>query len=138
MTSTYPIGPNSNTGTFQPLTRSSASIHDGPDEDGAYVIAVTGEFDLALVDEAEAAVDRAFATKEPILFDLAGCSFIDSSAIRIFAMAARRAQSDGRSLLVVADDSQITRVFELTRLSEVVPLIANRESALRELGLIDA
>lgn len=121
------------------MTRSAATLEDGLAEaEGAYVIVVAGEFDLALADEAERALDRAFETEAPIVFDLSGCRFIDSSAIRVFALAARRAQADGRGIVVAAEDSQIGRVFELTRLSEVVPLVGSRDEALRRLDLLDS
>ena len=117
------------------MNQQAATITDQLEPEGAYVIEVAGEFDLALSDDAESAVGRAFETDAPIIFDLGGCRFIDSSAIRIFAMAARRAEEDGRQILVAAEDSQIFRVFELTRLSEVVPLIGTRAEALDRLGL---
>jgi anti-anti-sigma factor len=117
------------------MNQQAATISDQLDPAGAYVIEVAGEFDLALSDDAEQAVDRAFEADAPVIFDLAGCRFIDSSAIRIFAMAARRAEEDGRKIIVAASDSQIFRVFELTRLSEVVPLIGSRQEALAQLGL---
>jgi anti-sigma B factor antagonist len=120
------------------MSRTAATITDALESEGAYVIAIAGEFDLALADEAEAAVERAFEGDAPIIFDLSECRFIDSSAIRVFAMAARTAQTDGREILVAANDSQISRVFELTRLGDVVPLIATRDDALRRLGLIDS
>lgn len=120
------------------MSSSATTITDALSSEGAYVIAVAGEFDLALTAEAEAAVERAFEGEAPIIFDLGGCRFIDSSAIRVFAMAARRAQTGEREILVAADDSQISRVFELTRLNAVVPLVASRDDALRRLGLVDS
>jgi anti-anti-sigma factor len=117
------------------MSQQAATITDQLGPEGAYVISVVGEFDLALSEEAESAVGRAFETEAPIMFDLEACRFIDSSAIRIFAMAARRAEEDGRKIVVAAQDSQISRVFELTRLSEVVPLIGSCDEALQQLGL---
>src|SRR3954447_21000134 len=47
------------------------------------VITIEGELDLSTVDRAEVPAQEAIAMRRPVVFDLSGCTFINSSALRL-------------------------------------------------------
>ena len=83
------------------------------------VIALNGELDLA----GAAALEHELARVESeydgaVVLDLRGVGFMDSSGLRMIALAAQRAQSLGRRLALVPGSEQVMRVFEITRMHE--------------------
>ena len=83
------------------------------------VIALGGELDLAgatLFEDAVARVDE--AAPAALVVDLRGLEFMDSSGLRVIALAARRAQEHGRRFALVPGKAQVMRVFEITRMGE--------------------
>jgi STAS domain-containing protein len=55
----------------------------------ATVIVVDGQFDLASVASVAAPAEESILTGRPTAFDLSGCTFIDSSAMRFLVQVAR-------------------------------------------------
>jgi anti-anti-sigma factor len=85
----------------------------------AAVIAVSGELDLA----GSLALEPELARLEEerggaIVLDLRGVEFMDSSGLRVIAVAMQRARSLGRRLALVPGSEQVMRVFEITRMRE--------------------
>ena len=85
----------------------------------AVVIALRGELDLA----GAAALEQELARlkDEPattVLLDLRGVSFMDSSGLRVIAVASQRTQDLGRRLALLPGPGQVMRVFEITRMRE--------------------
>jgi anti-sigma B factor antagonist len=83
------------------------------------VIALSGELDLA----GAAALEDELGRLEPgpldaIVLDLSGVTFMDSSGLRLIAVASQRAQESGRRLALVPGGDQVMRVFEITRMRE--------------------
>ncbi|HKH17556.1 MAG TPA: STAS domain-containing protein [Solirubrobacteraceae bacterium] len=83
------------------------------------VIALSGDLDLA----GGAALERELATLETrspaaVVLDLRGVAFMDSSGLRLIAVASQRAKDLGRRLALVPGPEQIMRVFEITRMRE--------------------
>jgi anti-sigma B factor antagonist len=66
---------------------------------GRTVLAVSGEIDIATVDEVAAAV-RDERAGGPLLLDLHGLSFIDSSALRMLIDLLRESEQEGWSLTI--------------------------------------
>jgi anti-sigma B factor antagonist len=85
----------------------------------AVVIALRGELDLA----GAAALEQELARLEDepattVLLDLRGVSFMDSSGLRVIAVASQRTQDLGRRLALLPGPGQVMRVFEITRMRE--------------------
>jgi anti-anti-sigma factor len=83
------------------------------------VIALSGELDLA----GAAALEEELGRLEPgpldaIVLDLRDVAFMDSSGLRVVAVASRRAEERGRRLALVPGSDQVMRVFEITRMRE--------------------
>ena len=88
------------------------------------VIALGGELDLAgatLFEDAVARVDEAAA----LVVDLRGLEFMDSSGLRVIALAAQRAHDHGRRFALVPGKAQVMRVFEITRMGERLTFVGD-------------
>src|SRR4051794_8583367 len=83
---------------------------------GCHTIQVEGELDLAVVDQLRSAIQRA-SENDRILIDLAGCEFIDSTAIAALIGAYKEKLRDG-GLAVYGCANQVRRVLSLTGLTE--------------------
>jgi anti-sigma B factor antagonist len=87
---------------------------------GDALIALSGELDLsgapALDQEIETLAVRPDVLR--VILDLRGLEFLDSSGLRVVALAERRLTGQGRSLVLVRGSETIQRVFEITRMTE--------------------
>ncbi len=98
------------------------------DGDVAYLV-LTGEFDLAGVQEFQDAIQKAEAEKpKALLIDLSGLSFMDSSGLRALVMAEERARAARRRLAIVPGPPHVRRVFEITQLEQRLHLIDDASS----------
>ena len=99
------------------------------DEDDVTVVVLSGEFDLAGVEEfaSELAKSEAGGPKV-LLVDLSGLHFMDSSGLRALVMADQRAKKAGRRLAIVPGPPAVRRVFEITQLEGRLDLIENASS----------
>lgn len=99
--------------------------------DDICVVSVSGELDLYTAPEFELELLGA-ATNGPasLIVDLGGCSFIDSTALGILLVANRRLNGPARSLVLISDDRNIRKVFEVTGLDRVLPMFRSRSEAL--------
>jgi anti-sigma B factor antagonist len=98
--------------------------------DGAVVVHVDGELDLATSGALEAALEA--SNGSTVVIDLGACTFIDSSAVRVLVSAARSAEESGRALSLVARDPGILRVLEIAAVDTVLavhPSIDDARSA---------
>ena len=82
--------------------------------DSMTVVSVHGELDLNAADELRAAIDLG-SDGPRVVVDLAGTTFIDSTALGVIAGAAKSTE-----LTVVASDPRIVRIFQLTGLDRSV------------------
>ena len=87
---------------------------------GDAVIALAGELDLsgapALDQEIETLAGRDDVRR--VFLDFRKLQFLDSSGLRVVALAERRLGAAGRSLLLVRGNSSVQRVFEITRMDQ--------------------
>jgi anti-anti-sigma factor len=84
-----------------------------------YRIAPSGELDLATIDPVRSDVETAIAQgATAIVFDLTDVTFLDSSALAVFAYAARRVDR----VQITNPNSIARRVIEETGLADVLNL----------------
>lgn len=102
---------------------------------GATVLSVLGEVDLATHERLAEELTTIAASGEPIVIDLSGCDFIDSSGIRALLLGKRASEKhgDGRLLLAGAGE-QVTRILEVTGIGEAMPMHTGVDEALASLG----
>lgn len=87
-----------------------------------YIIAVRGEFDRAIADALEAAIQTAEATDvRRIVIDLSTVSFLDSKGLHVLLRAQARSRTDSDRLRLVRGPQRVQRVFALTHTE---PLLA--------------
>jgi len=85
----------------------------------AVVIALRGELDLAGAGALEQELARLDADPvATVVLDLSGVAFMDSSGLRVVAVASQRAQELGRRLALVPGPDEVMRVFDITRMRE--------------------
>jgi anti-sigma B factor antagonist len=95
---------------------------------GIHVISVKGEVDLATGPAFERALGALPEdSKASVIVDLSDCGFMDSTGLHLLTRTQRR--FDGR-LAVVSPSRSVLRVFEITRLDQVIPIYPSRAAAL--------
>jgi anti-anti-sigma factor len=107
------------------------SIADSRLDDGAFLLTVTGELDIAtvsLVRDRLAALADAGACR--IVADLRGVSFIDSTGLAAFVHAKVRQGEDGITL-VMESDSYARLIFEVAGLVDVIDVVDTLDAALQ-------
>jgi anti-sigma B factor antagonist len=100
-----------------------------PLSQGGSVVRVAGELDLATNERLEAAVEGA-GPADPLVIDLTGCTFLDSSAVRVLMSTARSAQAAGGNLSLVVSDPGLLRLLEIAAVDTVIPVHATIADAL--------
>ena len=89
------------------------SSHRDGDPVGTVAIALSGELDLASVDQLDAAIRDAEETDIGwIVVDLSEVTFIDSTGLSVLLNAKKR--SDGRFSCIPSKHDAVARLFELT------------------------
>lgn len=85
---------------------------------GRLLIEIRGELDMAVADQAKAALRAAMAEYGEILVALGECEFIDSTGVATLLLARNAfAENDGRLVLCEPID-QVRRVLELSGMKE--------------------
>jgi anti-sigma B factor antagonist len=99
-------------------------------ESGATVLAADGEIDIHTAPGLRARLSELEqAGVQTIVVDLSGVDFLDSSALGTLVGANKDLRANGGALKVVCARPSILRVFEITRLSEVIPVYDTVERA---------
>jgi anti-sigma B factor antagonist len=97
--------------------------------EGASVVHVNGELDMATTPELEEVVDGVDLGGK-VVIDLTGCGFLDSSAVRVLVSTARASEEANGSLSIVASDPGILRVLEIAAVDTMLPVHETLDSAL--------
>ena len=87
---------------------------------GDALISLTGELDLSGAGPLEEEFARLVAADSiaRIVLDLRELDFMDSSGLRMVALAERRLRAEGRALVIVRGREAVQRVFAITRMDE--------------------
>ena len=87
---------------------------------GKVVLSVRGEVDISTSPKLHEVIREQLRSR-PVLLDLSGLSFMDSSGVRVIDAALRDAHNEGRALTIGAElPSSVRLVFDLTGLSDVL------------------
>lgn len=106
--------------------RPTATVVSTGRTDAAFTITVSGDIDLATVDQLAAAAGEALADAAgagPIELDLRGCEFIDSTGLGAVLALNRKAGEAGRSLRIRQGGRSVRRSFEISRLTGELPFV---------------
>jgi anti-sigma B factor antagonist len=100
----------------------------------ASVVSVAGELDLSTIPLLEKDLLREAGSESDVIVDLTGVSFIDSSGIGLLIEAFRSGEDSTRLLTVVAEDSQVDRVFRMAGIGRALPVFTDRRGAIEALN----
>ena len=99
--------------------------------EAAEIVLVSGEVDLAtaasLKERLDSAIDR---VDKPLVVDLLGVTFIDSTALGVLIGAWKRCQELNRPMSVVVEDPRILKVFQITGLTDLFVIHETIEEAI--------
>lgn len=103
--------------------------------DEVAVLRVSGETDLHTAPRFSRDVDEVTSPSSgPVVLDLTGLDFIESTALRVLVGALLRAGGEGRSLVLVIPNRQVLRVFSVAGLRNHFRIVATRAEALATLA----
>ena len=95
-----------------------------------------GRLDFDAAPGFQEAVERVLggAGKPPaaVIIDGAGLEYVSSAGLRAFLLAARSAQRSGIAFALCALQPAVREVFELSGFSRIIPVHADRASALAQ------
>lgn len=82
-------------------------------QDGCAVVVLRGEVDMAVIAAFTALLDQAIVASPHLVLDMADVTFLDSSGLRVIAMASLQVAGHG-SVSVRNASRAVARVFELS------------------------
>jgi len=98
---------------------------------GLPVIVVVGEIDVATAPQLREALHGVIAQGHAtVVLDLLGVTFLDSTALGVLVGGLKRCRELDGELHIVVTDARIRKIFEITGLNKVFPLV----DALSEVG----
>jgi anti-sigma B factor antagonist len=100
----------------------------------ACVVSLIGELDLSTIPRVEKQLLQQVRSKSSVIIDLTKVSFIDSSGIAMLIGAFRATDDTGVLNTVIAEGSQVERVFRLAGIDRALPLFTQRALALESLN----
>jgi len=91
---------------------------------GRPVIAPVGEIDVATAPQLREALHEVIAQgNATVVLDLLGVTFLDSTALGVLVGGLKRCRELGGELHVVVTDPRIKKIFEITGLNKVFPIV---------------
>jgi anti-anti-sigma factor len=97
-------------------------------ENGAPMLRISGELDLASSPKLQEELDRATATSPSlIIIDLRDLDFMDSTGLSVLIHAHQQAQQHGHRLGIVNGSRQIRRLLSLTGVAERLTVVERPE-----------
>ncbi len=117
-------------------SRADVALLDVPT---ASVVVVTGEADMTAETRLRAALDEAMAAGKPVLVDLCGCTFLDSSGLGALVGGVRAAREAGLAFGVASEpQGAVTAMFRLVLGPIMFATCDSREAGLAALAGADA
>lgn len=88
------------------------------------VVTVVGEIDVATAPQLRERLHAVIARGEPtVVLDLLGVTFLDSTALGVLVGALKRCRELGGELHIVVADARIMKIFDITGLTKVFPIV---------------
>jgi len=97
------------------------------------IVLASGELDAFAAPDLEAALAGVHGERL-VLADLAQVSFMDSTVLGIVARTTRELEQAGTTVRIVLPASAARRIFEITALDRVLPVVETRAAALSDLA----
>jgi anti-sigma B factor antagonist len=101
-------------------------------DDRSVVVTLSGEIDVAAAPTVRERLEQAAGRDRPLVVDLTGVSFIDSTALGVLIGIHKLRVASGGELRLVISEPRVLKVFEITGLTDlfdIVPSLAEATSA---------
>ena len=104
--------------------------------DGAdCVVVLGGEVDLYTAPELKQELHRLVAEGATrVVIDMTQTTFIDSTTLGVLLSVVKRVRPEGGAVVLVCPDRNVRRIFEITLLDRVFPIVDTREEAFDAVG----
>ena len=100
-------------------------------DDDSGLVSVSGESDLYTAPQLKGELLRLIgAGAERVVVDLTNTSFVDSATLGVLLGGLKRLRPRGGEISLVIDDANIRKIFEITLLDRVFPIVKTRSEAL--------
>jgi anti-sigma B factor antagonist len=100
---------------------------------GVPVVAAPDEIDITNAEALRSALLKAAANgNRTLVVDMTRTRFCDSSGLHTLIAAHKRAEAEGRELLLVIPSTAVLRVFALTAMDRVIPNFTSLDQALAQ------
>ena len=107
--------------------------HEIREESGAVIVALMGDVDLQHSPDARKILLQCVEKKRPILVDLSGVDYIDSSGVASLVECLQNARRVGSAMALVSVSDGARRVLQLARLDRVFTICETIEDALEKI-----
>jgi anti-sigma B factor antagonist len=98
---------------------------------GAWVITIVGELDIATSPKVrELLSDAARDDEKPLVIDLTGCDFVDSTGLATLLHGAKPAQNGESNVALVCVGGEVRKLLELTAIDRTIPVYETLDSAI--------
>ena len=94
------------------------------------VIALSGEIDIAGLDDLQSAIEPHLAPGQTVVLDLSDVTFADSTLLRVLSQARGKADEAGGALLVRNPSDQIRQILSIAKLDDLVHAEVDRQNEL--------
>ncbi len=100
---------------------------------GVPVVAAPAEVDITNAEELQSALIKAAANgHRTLVVDMTGTQFCDSSGLHALIAVHKKAEAEGREVLLVVPGTTVLRVFALTGMDRVIPNFTSLAEALAQ------
>jgi anti-sigma B factor antagonist len=102
-------------------------------DEGVVVCTVVGELDVATAPKLRQELVRAVSESvgpPRIVVDLAGVDFLDSTGLGVLLGGLKRVRAKDGALALARAESQVRKVFEVTRVIEILPIHDELDAAI--------
>ena len=105
------------------------------ERDGCRVLSVTGELDVATAPQLrQEAVRLATSDRSDLVLDLSGVDFLDSTGLGVIVGVLKRIRTHGGELAVAGTEPHVRKGFDITRISDVLPMYDTVDEACAALA----
>lgn len=116
------------------MTEPTLTVEQQIHEAGPVVLTVTGELDHHTAPQLTQALKSApLADGSPLVIDLSGLAYCDSTGITVLVTAYQRAEAAGSSFSLAGLSHDLRRVFQTVGLDQVFPLHSTLDDAFAAL-----
>lgn len=104
--------------------------HKIREEEGVVIVALEGDVDLQSSPDARKVLLECVGRKMPVVVDLSGVGYIDSSGVASLVESLQNARKSGNNLVLAAVSEGALRVLQLARLDKVFTICDSIEDGL--------